>query len=332
MIGIQDIKSLLNIPTSIVIISHRNPDGDALGSSLALSQFLKQFGHIVDIVLPSEFPTIFDFLQGADAVNIYDRDNDGSTHIISKAKVIFCLDFNALDRIDKMGELITQSNATKIMIDHHLDPEPFVDYYLSDQTASSTAELVYKFIELLGMLKYLTIPMGEALLTGIITDTGSFKYATNPYVYYVAGKLKELGVDDYKLQDRIFNSMTEKQLRLLGHCLANRMEIIENGKVGIVALNKSDYFDYTIERGDTEGIVNYLLMVYSVEMAIFVREQPSIIKFSFRSKGNISVQELARDHFKGGGHKNASGGATYGSLKKAISKLKEVIPTYLNNN
>lgn len=328
MDGIDNIKNLLSRPKVISIISHRNPDGDALGSSLALSLFLQKSGHATHVIMPSEFPTVFSFLQQSEKVVIFDLDQERVANLFSISDVIFCLDFNSLERIDKIKPHIDSSKAKIILIDHHLDPEHFADYMLSDDKASSTCELVYRFIDLLGQLPKLDIPIGECLLTGIITDTGSFKYGTNPEVYKIAGALKAIGVDDYSLQDAIFNSLNEKQLRLLGHSLKSRMEILDEYQTGIITLNKFDFENYDIQRGDTEGIVNYMMMNKNVKIAIFIRQQATIIKISFRSKGDISVQELARDHFNGGGHKNAAGGYMHGRLSHVVDKIKEVIPDY----
>ena len=329
MEGLLEIKQLLSMPKNIGIIAHRNPDGDALGSSLALRFFLEKQGHLCRVVMPSESPRVFNYLKGIKDIHVFDLAEDNARDVLKSSDVIFCLDFNGLDRVDKLADSITTSGATIIMIDHHIDPEPFADYYLSETTASSTCELVYKFIELLGQKDKIDVSIGEALFTGIITDTGSFKYATNPNVYRIAGELKALGIDDYKLNDLIFNCLTEKQLRLLGHALVNRMEVMSEYQTGIIALNKYDYEKYTIGRGDTEGIVNYILMMNNIKVAILLKQQPSIIKLSFRSKGDISVQEIARNHFKGGGHKNASGGSAYGNLPTIIEKIKEVIPQYI---
>ena len=328
MEGLQDIKELLATPKLISLIAHRNPDGDAIGSCLALAKYLDKFGHTTNVIMPSEHPSVFSYLDGVEEIVVYDLKREIAIDKLENADIIFCLDFNALDRIDTLGPTIQSARGKKIMIDHHLDPEPFADFYLSDTTASSTCELVYKFVEMLGGKDKIDVAMGECLLTGIITDTGSFKYATTPDVYRVASELKLLGVDDYKLQNYIFNSLTEKQLRLLGHAINNRMEIIKEYGVGIVVLNKFDFEQFQISRGDTEGIVNYLLMIKDVYVAAFFRQQPSIIKISLRSKGDISVQELARDHFRGGGHKNASGGAAYGSLNKVINNFKDQVPKY----
>ena len=323
------IKDLIGFPQDIVITSHRNPDGDAIGSTLALAAFLRKMNHTVQVILPSEYPDVYGFLKGIDDILIYDLEPARSDEYIKNAKLTFCLDFNSLERIDKVGMSIKESNAKIVMIDHHMDPEPFYDHGISTPAASSTCEMVYIFMKDIGKDDMVDREIGEALMTGILTDTGSFKHNTNQNTYQIAGQLKAKGVDDYYLQDKIFNSMTEKQLRLLGHCLNNRMELIPKHKTGIIFLNKHDYEVFDIQRGDSEGIVNYLLMVKHIDVAIFVRQQPKIIKMSFRSKGDISVQALARDHFKGGGHKNASGGHAYGSLNKVLDKIKSVIPDYI---
>ena len=326
---ISSINQLLSIPKAITILTHRNPDGDALGSSLAMKYFLEKFNHTVKVILPSEYPLNFVFMKDIDDCLVYDLKQQECLDSIKQADIIICLDFNSLDRIDKMGLAVQESRAQKLLIDHHLDPEPFADYILSETSASSTCELVHKFIYLLGEESKIDEYIGEAIFTGLITDTGSFKYSTNAYTYKVASDLKDKGVDDYSLQDKIFNSLNEKQLRLLGHSLANRMEIIPEYKTGIIALTKQDYIDFDIQRGDTEGIVNYLLMIKGIDVAAFIREQPTIVKLSLRSKGDISVQEIARNHFNGGGHKNASGGAAYAKLEDIVKRFKTVLPKYV---
>ncbi len=312
-----------------MILSHRNPDGDAIGASLALQGYLELNGHDVQVVLPSDWPVVYGFLKGVHDVIIFDRDRDGAINVINKAGVIFLLDLNAIDRIDEMGPAVTKSIAAKLLIDHHLDPEDIADWVLSDPSASSTAELIYEFIKMLGEEGRITKEIAEALFTGIITDTGSFRFATNSRVFRICADLKEKGVDDNKLQNLIFNSMSEKQLRLIGHCLANRMELIPEYKTGIIHLTQEDFKDYSIGRGDTEGIVNYVLMLRSMRIAVFITDQNNVVKLSFRSKGNVSVQELAREYFGGGGHKNASGGSSKKSLPEVIREVKEILPMYL---
>lgn len=327
---IKALQTVLRLPKQVAIIAHRNPDGDALGSSLGLQLYLEYIGHSVKVVMPSESPSTFSYLPQIDRMTIFDLEHDAARKVLDEAEVIFALDFNGLDRVDKLGENIQFSKATKVLIDHHLDPEPFVDYSFSDTSASSTCELVYKFITDMGHVEKIDAAIGECLFTGLITDTGSFKYATRPYTYEVAADLKARGVDDYKVQDRIFNSLKEKHLRLLGHCLANRMTLLHEYRTAYIYLSKQDYIDYQISRGDTEGIVNHMLMMHDVDMAAFITEQPSIVKISLRSKGEISVQAIAMKHFKGGGHKNASGGALYGKLQTVIDKFVSVVPKYMD--
>lgn len=328
MENLGQLKTLLSIPKDVMIVTHRNPDGDAIGSSLALYHYLLRNGHAVRVIAPSEYPDFLAWMPGIEEVVIYDNDPDRVKDYIERAGLFFCLDFNALDRIDKMGEMIQSLKKPVVMIDHHLFPEPFADFELSDPTASSTCELVYEFIDILGHADQVDKIIAECIYTGILTDTGSFKYSTSPKLFRLVAILLECGVDDYMLQDLIFNSMDEKQLRLLGHCLHNRLEILPEFFTGIITLTKEDYGKFDIQRGDTEGIVNYLLKLRNVRLAAFITEQPTIVKLSLRSKGNFDVQEIARKHFKGGGHKNAAGGASFQPLRVTVRKFKDLLPEY----
>ncbi len=326
---IDDVKDLLGTPKNICITSHRNPDGDAIGSSLGLYHYLIQSGHKVTVIFPSDFPVFFGWLPDSEKIVISDADIFRARTALQAADIVFALDYNALDRVDKIGEIIRSLSKTpKILIDHHREPELFADYMLSDITASSTCELVYDFIYLLDDTDKITTIVGECLYTGIVTDTGSFKFATSPKLFRIVANLLECGVEDYRLQDLINNCLPERNLRLLGHCLANRMEVLPEYKTGIIALTKKDYEIFDIQRGDTEGVVNYLLSMRDVKLGVFIMEQPTIVKISMRSKGDFNVQEMCRDHFNGGGHKNASGGYSYQSLKFTTEKLKNLLPIY----
>ncbi|HHH52182.1 MAG TPA: bifunctional oligoribonuclease/PAP phosphatase NrnA [Bacteroidetes bacterium] len=324
---VKEISKFLVIPRDIVILSHRNPDGDAIGSSTALKLFLEKSGHTARIIFPSDFPDIYSFLPKTDDIIIYDFEKEKVEKIIDKTEVIFFLDFSGLDRIDKIGEFVLSSNALKIHIDHHIDPEPIADHVLWDTKASSTSELVFDFINLLNGAKDIDEEVAIALMTGIITDTGSFKYSTTSKTFLTASKLMEYNIDLNALQNKIYNSLTEKQLRLIGHALDNRMEIIPEYHAGLIYLTKQDYKDFDIQRGDTEGLVNYLLMIKNVKIAALITEQPTIIKISLRSKGDISVQEIARKNFNGGGHKNAAGGHVYAKLESVLKRFKSILPS-----
>ncbi|PSR11504.1 MAG: DHH family phosphoesterase [Bacteroidetes bacterium] len=328
MENLATLKRILSIPQDVAIISHRNPDGDAIGSSLGLSLFLQRDGHNVKVVVPSEYPDFLAWMPQADDIHIYDNEPEAATWAIEKATLIFCLDFNSLERVDKVGELVAASRAPVVMIDHHLFPESFAEYVLSDTTASSTCELIYDFIYLLGQGQLLDPQIGDCLFTGILTDTGSFKYSNSPKLFRTVANLLERGVDDLRIQNLVFNTMEEKQLRILGHCLYNRMEILPEFSTGIITLTKDDYATLDIKRGDTEGVVNFLLMMRGVKLAAFIHEQPTIVKLSLRSKGDIDVQEMARQHFRGGGHKNAAGGASFHNLSATVRRFKEILPQY----
>ena len=326
----DSLHQLIRQPSRVVIVTHKNPDGDALGSTLALAAVLSRLLHNVTVILPNEFPPVFNFLPGIDKVIIGEMRPEEAVEAFEKADIIFCLDFNSLDRIDRFALDVMASRALKILIDHHIDPEPFADHIISNPKASSTAELLYDFMIEMGLEKFIDVPVAESLYTGILMDTGSFRYGTNPRVFEIAAALKRTGMDDYMLQIRLFNSMTEKQLKLLGHCLANRMELMSEYQTGIIWLDREDYKTWSIGRGDTEGIVNYILMVRNMKMAVFISEQQNVTKLSFRSKGNINVQEICHQYFNGGGHRNAAGGQMKANIQDTLARVKEIIPQTMN--
>lgn len=323
-----DLRELIAIPQNVVIFSHRNPDGDAIGSSLALLHYLEQYGHTVHVVFPSEYPEEFEVLPGADKVLIWDFHTEECKQVIARKNLFFYLDFNALNRIDKVGEFAQTISAKSVLIDHHLYPEPIADYVFSDSEASSTCELIYRFIDALGDVSRINPTVGKCIFTGLVTDTGSFRYATNPLLFRICADLVERGTDVAFVQDMVFYSQKEKHLRLLGHCLAHRMEYLPEFRTALIWLTRKDYDEFNIQRGDTEGIVNHLLTIRDVRLAAFIHNQPNIVKISMRSKGDIDVQEICRKHFNGGGHKNASGAYSHLSLKATIEKFKNILPEY----
>jgi bifunctional oligoribonuclease and PAP phosphatase NrnA len=317
---------------SCVIISHRNPDGDAIGSSMGMKNLLINLGlPSVSVLFPSEYPANLNWIEGLSDSLIYDQASEHCILAVQNADVIFCLDFNDLSRIDKLGEVVGKSQAFKIMIDHHLNPGTFADFTFNRTSASSTCELIYEFAHKMGWGNHLDERVAESLYIGLLTDTGSFAYSVTPYTFQVAAELLSLGIMATEIQNKLFNSLEEKNLRLLGYCLYEAMEILEAYHTAIIVLSKEDYKRFNIQRGDTEGIVNYALKLHQVKMAILVMEQPSIVKISFRSKGNHSVERFAREQFKGGGHPNASGGQSFLPLKTTIKKMKELLPLYAPN-
>jgi bifunctional oligoribonuclease and PAP phosphatase NrnA len=322
------ISKLIKSPHNTVIMSHRNPDGDAIGSSLAMRHYLEQHGHQVHVVFPSEYPEEFGFMPGVADSLIWDLHEDRVKEVLSSTDLIIFLDFNSLSRIDKLGEAQAGIEATRIMIDHHLYPEPIANHMISDTSASSTCEMVFDFIQSLDDAQRINPKVGDCIMTGIITDTGSFKYSTTPKLFRTVASICDRGVDTSYLMDQIFNSQKEKHLRLLGHCLANRMEVIPEYNTAVITLTIKDYEEFDIQRGDSEGIVNYLLSMRQIRLAAFIHNQPSVVKISLRSKGDVNVQEMCRKHWNGGGHKNASGAHSYGTLHATLAKFKAILPEY----
>lgn len=321
----QELQSILNKKAKVVIVTHKNPDGDAMGSSLGLAGILKKKGCDVAVVAPTEYPAFLNWIKGNEEVLVWGRNNKLIKKFMQKADVLFCLDFNALHRIDEVGELISESNGKKVMIDHHQQPDDFVDYMMSDTSASSTAEMVYEFIEKLGDENLIDGGIGEALYCGVMTDTGSFRFpSTTSKTHTIVGKIIEKGADHSMVHRRIYDSNTQRRLKLLGYCLMN-MEVLDRYKVAIIKISKEDHKNYNIQKGDTEGIVNYGLSMSHIQCSAFFREDGDIVKISFRSKDDYDVNEFARKYFNGGGHINAAGGMSNDSLEITIDKFKKII-------
>ena len=325
----SELKQILSSPKNILLTGHRNPDGDAIGACLSLKYLFQAMGHTVTVVLPSEYPKLFNWLHEIDDVLIYDIREDEVESKLSQLDVIFYLDFNSIDRIDKLGKkLLELERTTSVMIDHHLYPDNFPDYQYSDEQASSTCELVFDFIHDMGFEGGMTPEIAEALMVGIITDTGNFAYNIRPELFAKVAKILACEVDYSELQLKLFFAMDEKHLRLLGHALAKRMEVLPDFKTALIYLNKEDYKEFNIQRGDTEGIVNYLLKMEGIVFAAFITEQTGIVKLSLRSKRNFDVQSFATKYFNGGGHKNASGGSSRLTLEGTVKFFKSLLPEY----
>jgi phosphoesterase RecJ-like protein len=325
MQNLEQLKDLLSTPKRIVITSHANPDGDALGSSLGLYHYLKKQGHRITVIMPTEMPQFLNWMKDFENVLVYENTRSFSSKIIKEAEMIFALDYNGLGRIEAMGSLVGNSKAYKIMIDHHIDPEDFCHAVLSDVTASSTCQLVYEFIEMLGDLDQLDADILNALYVGILTDTGGFRYATSARLFRIVASMLEKGIDNNKLTDLVFNSYTIKSFNLLAYCISDCLEILEDCNTGIIAISHADHRKYNIQRGDLEGVVNFILKIRKIRCAALITERRDIVKLSLRSKGDFSVQKICSEHFNGGGHKNASGGASKQSFQEVIEQFKNVV-------
>ncbi len=318
-------------PKSILIVTHVNPDGDAIGSSLAFSAFLRQFGHDVNVLVSNMFPDFLAWLPGASDIVIYENDAERAKALFERVDCIFMLDFNQPSRCGKFSELLEAATAHKILIDHHRDTDfaPFY-CYLSETQISSTSELVAETILHYGM-EYLDTDMATNLLAGIITDTGSFAHSVyRPETFAICAKLIEKSASYVWIHQQIYDTFSENRLRLLGFSISDKMEILEDYATAIISLSKSELEQFNYHVGDTEGVVNYPLSMEKITMSVLITERQDVIRFSFRSKGDFSVHELAKKHFSGGGHTNAAGGSLTCSLQEAVDRLKAVLPDYKN--
>jgi phosphoesterase RecJ-like protein len=329
----QDFKAfqeLLSTPREIVIVTHHNPDADALGSSLGLAGILKKKLHQVTVVTPSEYPNFLHWMKGNDEVMVYDAGKkEQFSQLIADADIIFCLDFSSLKRINALGQMVGASTATTVLIDHHLDPDDFADYNFWSTEAAATSELVYKLIEDLGELNLIDQDIAEALYAGIMTDTGSFQHSnTTRAVHQVVAELMAHGADPHKVSQLIYQSNSLERTRFLGFALSQRLEHLSEYNTALFVISKEDLARYNSQAGDTEGLVNYGLAIEGVVLAALIIDRGELVKLSLRSIGDFAVNELAQQYFDGGGHKNAAGGRSTASLKETADKFKSLLPLY----
>lgn len=327
---IYDLKQLLSSPKKIVIIPHKNPDGDAMGSTLGLYHYLKKMQHHVVVITPNDYPAFLKWMPSEDKVLKYDSDSEKANAMIENAELIFTLDFNALNRIGELEAPVTNAKAIKIMIDHHQQPEDYAKFMYSDVSMSSTSEMVFNFIEMLGDTEKIDADIATCLYTGIMTDTGSFKFScTTTQTHRIIGTLIEKGADNATIHNNVYDTFSYDQIQLLG-CALKNLKVLPDYKTAYITLSQEELNQYNFKKGDTEGFVNYGLALEGIVFsAIFIENlQEKIIKISLRSKGDFSVNELARKHFEGGGHINAAGGKSELSLKETVDKFISILPAY----
>lgn len=320
----------LATPRKIVITTHPNPDADALGSSLGLKHFLTARGHQATVITPTEYPDFLEWMHGNEDVIAYsEQKHDQIKGIFNEAEMIFCLDFSSTHRLKKIEQMVLSATATKVLIDHHLDPEDFTDYQLWDTKAAATAELVYDLILMMGGQSEITPEIADCLYAGIMTDTGSFKHpSTTAKVHRTVADLIELGANVNFVSREIYDTNSLGRLRFLGHALLKRLVVREDLKVAYFTVSAEDFERFQLKSGDTEGIVNYALSIKGIIMATIIIEREDEVKLSFRSVGNYAVNTFANEHFKGGGHKNASGGSSDLTFEETLQKFESLIIDY----
>jgi bifunctional oligoribonuclease and PAP phosphatase NrnA len=331
MRNLQKFKDLLDSPRKIVVTTHFKPDADALGSSIAIAQFLKKMNHQVDVITPSDYPDFLNWMNNDQMVKIFNGKNEGEIfEIVRKAEIIFCLDFNSLARINKLGEFVEKSKAVKVLIDHHLDPDHFADFELWDTGAAATAELVYGLINMLEERSLIDPHIANCLYAGIMTDTGQFKHSnTTKNVHVVTADLIELGAEVSKVGELIYDNNSLNRLKFLGYALSERLVVLEMYNTAYFMITQRDLKRFNTKTGDTEGLVNYALSLNNIIFsALIIDIGEEEVKMSFRSKGDFSVNDLARVHFEGGGHRNAAGGKSSLPIEELVEKFVSLLPQY----
>lgn len=329
---INALYPLLRTTKKIVITTHQKPDGDAMGSSLGLYHFLVKMYHEVTVISPTNWADFLSWLPGVESVIDFEAKQTTAIEKLNKADIIFCLDFNILHRTKNVEKYLAASNAIKVLIDHHEQPQVSAfQYGISDINKSSTCEMVYDFIIQSENPELLDLNIATCLYTGTMTDTGSFRFpATSASVHRMVAHFKDMGLQHTPIHEQVYDSFLENRLRFIGHALLNRMDVLYEYNTAVMAISRDDIIKYDIKTGDTEGLVNYLLTIKGIKFGAIVIDRNEERKWSFRSKGDFDVNVFARNHFEGGGHKNAAGGRSSHQLEKTLAHFYEVLPNYKN--
>ncbi|HWS59380.1 MAG TPA: bifunctional oligoribonuclease/PAP phosphatase NrnA [Flavobacterium sp.] len=324
---IQAIQQLLSTPKKIAIIPHRNPDGDAMGSTLGLYHFLLKNNHHPVVISPNEFPDFLAWLPGSEDVKIFETNKQACTKVLEATEIIFTLDFNALHRVGDMENVLKTLKVPFVMIDHHQSPDDYATVTYSDVAYGSTCEMIYHFICSLGKKSQIDKTIGTCIYTGILTDSGSFRFPkTTGTTHRIIADLIDLGVENSEIPALLYDNSSYGRLQLLGRALQN-MKVLADHQTAYTTLTQKelDYFNHI--KGDTEGIVNYGLSIKGIVFtAIFIENaEEKIIKISFRSQGDFDVNLFAREHFNGGGHRNAAGGKSQVSMEETVTKFENLV-------
>lgn len=329
--SIAYLNKLLGEKTDVLITTHYNPDGDAIGSSLALFHFLKTQGIEATVLIPNELPSFLQWLPGIDEVVIYTDNQESADELIDSSDLIFCMDYNSLGRVKLFTDKLKTANASRVLIDHHIQPENEFDLIFSTTEVSSTSELLFQILDKGGFASALNKNMAECFFVGIMTDTGSFSYACKrAETFEIASSLIKAGIDVERIHRMVYDTYSESRMRLLGRCLETNMKVLPEYATAYIWLTKEELDKYNYQQGDTEGVVNYALSIQNVAVAALFTERGDRVRVSLRSKGEFSVNEFARAHCNGGGHRNAAGGDVFKTMPETLIWFESLLPAYKN--
>ena len=328
---LDELRAMIQTPRSIVILSHTNPDGDAIGSSLAWSEYLESKGHKVTCILPNRYPYYLEFMPGIGNIVIFKDDVEGrAERAVKSADIIFSLDFHSLSRLDHLGDLIDENqHAKRVLIDHHLDPSEDFDLMISYPEASSTCYMIALLVEQLSGSEAITRDMAENIFVGMMTDTGNFAFSSvTPDVFRMVSVLAATGISIPDIHNFVYNSFTEGRARLFGYVINRKMKIFHNGTVAHMSLEDDELRRFWFQQGDSEGFVNYPLTIKKMKMSAIFTEHNDFIRVSLRSRGDIDVNIFAQRYFNGGGHKNAAGGKSFMTMEETLKFYEEKVKEY----
>lgn len=329
MQNVEIFKELVSVPGKAVITTHHKPDADALGSSLAMAGYLKKKGYQVTVISPTDYAGFLAWMKGNDEVLIYEERKMLCEQLVQEADIVCCLDFSSLSRLNDLGAAVAKSPAKKVLIDHHLEPEDFAYFMYWSTEAAATAELVYQLFDAMGDSGLIDTDMAESLYAGIMTDTGNFRHPnTTGNVFKVCADLVAKGADTAKVAKLIYDSNSLDRVKFLGFALSERLTLLPEYNAAYFAISADDLKRFNSQTGDTEGLVNYALSITGIKFATLIVDRSVMIKISFRSVGEFSVNEFARKHFEGGGHRNAAGGKSELSLKETVDKFEKLVKEY----
>jgi bifunctional oligoribonuclease and PAP phosphatase NrnA len=313
----------------MVIVTHENPDGDAIGSAIGVGEILQNVGHEVTIITPNDYPAFLQWFSSTLEILIYERKKKRSKELLHACDLLICVDFNDARRAARMESELLNFSKTKVLIDHHPDPKEFCDLMISEPEYSSTAELIVDVTRKISLESHINHNAAEALFTGIMTDTGSFSHnISRPNTFRVVSKLMEYNIDTGKIHAEVYHTFSAHRMKLLGHCLDKKMEIFPEYRSAVIWLSKSELEAYDYQPGDTEGFVNYPLAINNIIFSAIFIEKRDYVKVSFRSKGSFPANRFAQEHFSGGGHRNAAGGEIKLSLDEAVEKFRQLLVNY----
>jgi len=326
---ITEIRKLLNNSHPVVILTHSNPDGDAIGSSIALGLYLQKLDIPVNIIIPDSIPVFLEWLPGTGLITVFKNEKEKAEKILTEAGLMLCLDFNDPDRVENVYDLVNQSGALKILIDHHRDPVHFADITISEPWRGSVGEMIYLFLNEVYDGSFMDLDIATALYVAIMTDTGNFKYGCSyPEIFHIVGELMRFPIDKDRIFRLVYDNFSVDRMRLMGYCIEKKMVVIPEMHTAYIYISSSELRKFNYRKGDTEGFVNIPFSIEGIKFTALFIEKKNLIKASFRSRGDFGVNSFAEKHFNGGGHLNAAGGELRDSMKACIEYFEKILPSY----